>query len=278
MNVPQPDRLLTAPAPRPAPAPAKAVVTRPAAAPARFTGDTRVKTQAAEPEPELLAAPKGATGWVRALWNMMFGNTENKLFQIKFNLIHFKDILMGFMQMLQSGPLAPLFTLTDKVGAFLAGTLARLNGSAAGAESGVMSRAFAGLGRMAAPVANIARIAFKWLERAAPVFGLLVAVQDLYKAAALQGDAKVSGDRKVFAWATFLFSAVGATASTIAAWSALGAVIAVPVGIGSVGLGTVAIVCFGLSLLTGWLGSRLAKEKAGVVKPVAAPAQGLLKA
>lgn len=265
----QPDRLLTAP--RPAPAPAKAVGKRPARRPVqrptRLAGDTRIRTRPAAPEPELFGPPKAATGFWRTLWNLMFGNTENKWFQIKFNLIHFKDVLMGLMQALQAGPLSPLFTLTDKVGAFAAGTLSRLRGSAVGAESGAIARLFGALGRAASPIGKLLAIALKGLERAAPIFGMLVAVQDLYKAALLQGDDRVSADRKVFAWATFGFSAVGAAASTVAAWSALGAAVAVPIGIGSLGLGTIAIGCFGLSLITGWLGARLAKEEKATGAP-----------
>lgn len=275
----QPDRLqtTTAAATLVKPAVARVRPTDAPARPARIAGDTIVKTRTPEPEPELLAPPKGATGWVRTLWNMMFGNTENKLFQIKFNLIHFKDLLMGLMQALQAGPLAPLFHVTDKIGAFLAGGTARLQTTAA--EGGVLGRALGALGRVAAPVAQVGRVAFKWLERSAPVFGMLVAVQDLYKATLLQGDEKISGDRKVMAWATFAFSAIGATASTVAAWSAVGAAIAVPLGIGSVGLGTIAIACFALSLLTGWLGSRLAKEQAAATaKSSAKPAKPLAAA
>ena len=264
----QPDRLQPA-APVAPTARRAAPAVAAAARPARITGDTRIAARPAvpEPEPELLAAPREAKGWLRTLWNLMFGNTENKWFQIKVNLIHFKDLLLGVMQALQAGPLSPLFTVVEKVGALFAGTTARLRGVGVTAESGLGSRAMAWLGRAAAPATRVGAVAFKWLERGAPLFGMLVAVQDLYKAAMLQGDGQIGAGRKAFAWATFALSAVGATASTVAAWSATGAAVALPTGIGSVGLGTIAIVCFGLSLLTGWLGSRLAKQ------PAAAPAR-----
>ena len=276
----QPDRLsTTASAARLAGTPARIAPAAPIARPARIAGDTRLVMRPAPPappaskapadapeapgaEPELLAPPKEAKGWVRTLWNLMFGNTENKWFQIKVNLVHYKDVVLGVMQALQSGPLSPLFTVVDKVGALFAGTTARLRGVGVTAESGLGARALAALGRAASPLTKLGAMAFKWLERGAPLFGILVAVQDLYKAAMLQGDGKVGADRKVFAWATFAFSTVGATASAIAAWSAVGATVAVPLGFATVGLGTIAIACFGLSLLTGWLGARLAKEQA----------------
>ncbi|MDB5099208.1 MAG: hypothetical protein JWM80_3629 [Cyanobacteria bacterium RYN_339] len=209
------------------------------------------------PEPDLTAPPKGMPGWLHHVWDLMFGNTENKLFQIKMNLIHFKDVLLNLVTVLETGPLQPLFTLIEKVGGLISGGFSRFKGLSA--EGGAIGKVAGFLGKCAKPAQRVLGASFRFLERTAPIFGWLTTVQDGYKAIIFQGDKRSSGQRKFYGWATFALSAIGATASTIGAWAATGAAVTLPTGFGAVTLGTVAIVAFGLSLLTGWLGSRAAK-------------------
>ena len=237
---------------------AKRVAPTPAPAPAK-----------PKPAPSPAPAEEGEKGVLHRFWDLMFGNVENKLFQIKFNLIYFKDAVLAFSTAAQAGPFGPLFTFVDKVGGLASGVLTRLRGTAAAMaqRSANFGKLYAWFGRAAAPLRAAGAVTLKWLERSAPLFGWLVAVQDLITAIKRQGEAQISGGRKVLSWATFGFSAIGATASTIAAWCTVGAAASAPTGIGPVGLGTIAIACFGLSLLCGWLGGR---EPA---KPALKPAQ-----
>jgi hypothetical protein len=208
------------------------------------------------PEPDLTAPPKGLPGWLHHVWDLMFGNTENKVFQIKMNLIHFKDVVVNLMTVMETGPLQPIFTLIDKLGALLSGAFSRFKGLSA--EGNGLGKVLGFLGKVAKPVQRVLGVAFRFLERTAPIFGWLTAVQDGYKAFVYQGDQRSSGQRKFYGWATFALSAIGATASTIGVWATTGAAATLPTAFGPVTLGTVAIVAFGLSLLTNWLAKKAA--------------------
>lgn len=249
----------------PAAAPRKAVVAAPLPK-AEIRGDrflpsrphTPTPIRAAEPE-ELLEAPKDAPGWLRTVWNMFLGNTENKAFQVKLNLIHYKNIGLTFIGWLQTGPLAPVTTLVEKVGGLVTGTVARFRGLAAAdaAEAGLMGKVAGAVSKAASPVGRVLGIAFKWLERTAPIFGALTAVQDVYRAVGFQKDAGSTTGRKALGWATAALSTVGAIASTCAAWSAAGAVLTSWTGIGPAAFGTIAICCFLASMGSNWITSRM---------------------
>lgn len=210
------------------------------------------------PEPDLTAPPKGLPGWLHHVWDMLFGNTENKLFQIKMNLIHFKDVVVNLMTVMETGPLQPIFTLVDKLGALVSGGFSRFKGLSA--EGNAFGKVLGFLGKVAKPVQRALGVTFRFLERTAPIFGWLTAVQDGYKAFVYQDDKHSTTRRKVLGWTTFGLSTIGAIASTVGAWAATGAAATLPTGFGPVTLGTVAIVCFGLSLLTNWMASREAKK------------------
>lgn len=233
---------------RPTPVPGPAPVARPSA----FAADRLVAgTKPGQPAPK--AEPAQPHGF---LYRLFFGNEENKLFQIKVNLIHFKDILMGVWGAVQAGPLAPLFTIFDKLGGGITAGLARLQTRALAHEATALSRTLAWFGRAAGPTRTVAGVTAKWLERSAPLFGWLVAVQDLVKAVRVQGNEKVGGAKKTLAWATFGLSVIGSVASTAAAWGAAGALVTAATGLAAPALGAIAIGCFALSLLTGWLATR----------------------
>lgn len=235
---------------RPTPAAGPAPVARAAT----YKADALVSTKkqpAETPKPE--TEKEKEHGW---LYRMFFGNEENKLFQIKANLIHFKDIVMGFWATVQAGPLAPLFNLFDNLGAGITAGLARLQTRAMANEASALTKTLAWLGRAAGPVRTVATVGLKWLERSAPLFGWLVAAQDLAKAVRVQGNEKVGAGKKALAWTTFALGVIGSVASTAAAWGAVGAAVTAATGLGIPALGAIAIGCFALSLLTGWLSTR----------------------
>lgn len=231
-----------------APAPAAVL------APAGFSRDRALTSVGAKQPTAPLA--EAELSWTDHVRNFMFGNVENKLFQIKLNLVRFKDVLFALATWVQTGPLQPLFTLLDKVGGLFSAGLARLQGRAALDAVAVgpsrLSRATQWVKGASRPIGRICAVSMKWLERSAPIFGWLVAGQDLYEATKLQCDGRSPTNRRFLGWTTAALSAVGAMASTLSAWSigSAGAAGGSPV------LATVAIVAFGLSLLTGWLASR----------------------
>lgn len=239
---------------RPKPAAGPAPVARASA----FDADKLVASSA-KPLEDVLNGNTKKHGW---FYELLFGNEENKLFQIKANLLHFKDIVMGLWGALQAGPLAPLFSVFDKLGAGITAGLARLQTRALATEANALTKTLAWFGRAAGPIRTVATVGLKWLERSAPLFGWLVAVQDLTKAIRVQDNQKVGGVKKTLAWTTFALSVIGSVASTAAAWGAVGALVTAATGLAAPALGAIAIGCFAASLLTGWLATR------GTPKPV----------
>lgn len=233
---------------RPKPAAGPAPMARASA----FDADKLVGSSA-KPLADVLNGDTKKHGW---FYTMLFGNEENKLFQIKANLLHFKDIVVGLWGALQAGPLAPFFSLFDKLGAGITAGLARLQTRALATEANALTKTLAWFGRAAGPIRTVATVGLKWLERSAPLFGWLVAVQDLMKAMRVQDNEKVGGVKKTLAWTTFALSVIGSVASTAAAWGAVGALVTAATGLAAPALGAIAISCFALSLLTGWLATR----------------------
>lgn len=225
---------------------------------------TKATPQNKPDEHEVMQAPEKAPGWVKRLWDLTFGNVENKLFQIKLNLLQFKDVVIGLIQTLESGPLQPLFNVVENVGGWISGLLtgARAAARDTAAGSSKLGRAIAVLGSAFKPLKAVGAVVAKGLERTAPIFGWLTAFQDTWRAIGFQTDKDAPLKEKVMRWATAGLSIVGATASSIAAWGAVGAAIAAPTGIGGATLGTIAIVAFGLSILTGWAANRMMADRA----------------
>lgn len=235
------DRVLTMGAPKPAIAkPTPTTTPKPTTTTAAKPVVASKPTATTEGE-----APKGWAGWLR---DFFFGNIENKFFQIKVNLMH-------IVTTLQTGPLQPLFTLIERFGALISAGQVRLLGGTAS-----MAQRTSLLGRLVravyVPLGAGIKVGVRFLERTAPLFGWLVTGQDVYAAVKVQGDEKATNYKKGLTWASAGFSAIGATASTIVAWCLTGAAATAPTGVGPAALGTIAILCFGASLLTGWLARR----------------------
>lgn len=238
------DKLSTATS---APKAANPSAPQPDAAPA-IARDSVVVRAKADPAP---AQPEEHKGPLKKFLDFYLGNTENKLFMLKFNSLHCKEKLLGLLNSVESGPVAMAVDkvkgLFGKLGQFKAAMASKM--AAGGAEAGVVAKALGKLGKASG-------VMFRGFEKIAPGFGWLVAGQDSVSAVKSYNDKQSTGLRRGLLTATAGFSLVGAAASTLAlsatAMAAIGATPAL--------LGAVAIGCFGGSLLTGFLASKQKKS------------------
>lgn len=235
---------LTTPQSAPKAAPTSAPPSDAAPAIARDSVVVRSKADPAPPQPE---EHKGA---FRKFLDFYLGNTENKLFMLKFNSLHFKEKLLSLANSAESGPVAKAVGGVKKAFGKLGQIKAKVAGKMAegGAEAGFLAKALGSVGK-------VGGVVLRGFEKIAPAFGWLVAGQDSVSAVKSFSDKHATGLRRGLLSATAVFSLVGAGASTLAlsgaAMAAIGATPAL--------LGAVAIGCFGGSLLTGFLASKQKK-------------------
>jgi hypothetical protein len=120
--------------------------------------------------------------------------------------------------------------------------------SGAAGEAGLLSR-------IMRPFAKFAGNAFRIFEKGSLVFGAMVAVQDWMKAFKSFADKQATGLKRGLLVGTAALSTIGLLASGAAIWApALAA--AAAIGLTPALLGGIAMVCFGGSLLTGWLAGK----------------------
>jgi hypothetical protein len=233
-------------------APAKAAAPK-EAAPAIARDAVVVKTTTDDTPAQAAPKPEEKKSLFKKFVEVYFGNTENKLFMLKFNSLHFKEKVLSTLNAVESGPIAKVVDFAKgglaKLGALKSAVFGKL--AAAGGEAGFFSKAMGKVGK-------VGGVAFKFMEKAAPFFGWLVAGQDAVGAVKSYNDPKSSGLRRGLLTATAGFSIVGAAASTVA----LSAAAMAAVGVSAPLLGGVAIACFAGSLLTGWLASRQKAKEA----------------